>query len=167
MAAVKDIDRGWKKIMPELLRNAGKIPEVYVGIPEKEGAKDKESPDGPSNYSLAEIAAVHEFGSEDGTIPKRSFLRDWVDGNRDDIEKFLVRALVAQTEGQRIEKGLGQLGEYAIGQIKERISDNIPPPLSDATIKRKGSSVALIDTGQLRGSISWEISQKKGGESGS
>ena len=38
-----------------------------------------------------------------------------------------------------------------------KIASNIPPALAPETIERKGSSVALIDTGQLRSSITWQV----------
>ena len=41
--------------------------------------------------------------------------------------------------------------------IRLKILSNVPPPLKEATIKRKGSSQTLIDTGQMLASISHSI----------
>jgi hypothetical protein len=49
------------------------------------------------------------------------------------------------------------IGMRVVGDIQDRISDGIPPPNSPITIARKGSSKPLIDSGQLRQSISFEV----------
>ena len=37
------------------------------------------------------------------------------------------------------------------------LTDLKTPPLAESTIRRKGSSNPLIDTGQLRSSITWQV----------
>jgi hypothetical protein len=44
-----------------------------------------------------------------------------------------------------------------VGVIKQRIANGIAPPNSPYTIARKGSSKPLIDTGQLRNSITYQV----------
>lgn len=102
--------------------------------------------------SLLEIAIVHEFGG--GHVPARSFIRATVDAKRAEILKLQV-ALAQQVLLGKItpDQALSQLGAKVAGWMKTRIAEGIAPPLSEATIKRKGSSVPLINTGQLRSSI--------------
>lgn len=102
--------------------------------------------------SLLEVAIVHELGG--GHVPARSFIRATVDAKRADILKLQV-ALAQQVLLGKItpEQALSQLGAKVAAWMKTRIAEGIAPPLSEATIKRKGSSVPLIDTGQLRSSI--------------
>jgi len=64
---------------------------------------------------------------------------------------------------QEIEKAqshaIKKAASYLEGKIKETITEGRGewPPLKPATIKRKGSSKPLIDTGKLRASITHKI----------
>ena len=44
-----------------------------------------------------------------------------------------------------------------IGDVKLTISNNMPPPNSEKTIKKKGSSKTLIDTGAMRNAVSYRV----------
>lgn len=110
------------------------------------------------NGELATIAATHEYGSDDGVIPERSYIRATLNGDREEFTRVIAR-LSGQLMAGTIdaERALGILGEFGVKMIKRRIRSNIPPPLKPATIARKGSSVALIDTGRLWNAITWRI----------
>ncbi len=56
-----------------------------------------------------------------------------------------------------MDHALGIIGESVTSMIKARIAAGIAPPDSPSTIKRKGSSTPLVDTGQLKGSVAWEL----------
>ena len=58
------------------------------------------------------------------------------------------------------EQALGQLGEMTKGDVQTEIRSGDFAPLKPATIKRKGSSRPLIDTGQMVQSIAWELGDK-------
>lgn len=104
---------------------------------------------------MAFIAEIHEFGLG---VPERSFIRAWFDANQDKIKKAIAAAMQQVIKGKYTkEVALERLGALFASQIQARISSNIPPPLAPSTIKRKGSSVALIDTGQLRSAITYRI----------
>lgn len=125
--------------------------KVNVGIP-----AGKTDPDGTP---VALIAAVHEYGAPEKGIPERSFLRSSIHENRDKYVQLNRRNLVAALHGKmNIEQALGQLGEVAAGDVKAKIASGDFASLKPETIKRKGSSKPLIDTGQLRQSVAWEIS---------
>ena len=56
--------------------------------------------------------------------------------------------------GKRTEEQAAARLELAFeADVKQRIRSHIPPPLKPATIDRKGSSLALVDTSQLLNSI--------------
>jgi phage gpG-like protein len=146
-AKIIDTDKGWARIKREIERS-GK-PHVRVGIFGEEAAKDH---GGRPNVV---IAAAHELGTD--TIPERSFIRATVDAKSKLIAgtaKRLAAAVIAGTQTHA--QALNVLGQFVRGLMQERITANIPPPLKPATIKRKGSSTPLIDTGQLRASIDYE-----------
>jgi hypothetical protein len=119
-----------------------------------------------SNYTVAQIAEVHEFGL--GHVPERSFLRAYLDENEDRLIRALLLLLQAQVKAA-VARGskvtiteqtnvLNKLGLFMVGEIQKRISARIAPVLADETIRRKtingkAGDVPLINTGQLRASI--------------
>lgn len=125
------------------------------------GAKAKVAHNGGNGKTVAEIMSIHEFGL--GGMPERSFIRAWIDDNRAlirrDLRKVLQRA--ATSRSFTVEDGLKLLGLKYEGLIKGRISQGIPPPNAPSTIRQKGSSKPLIDTGQARSSITHEVVKGK------
>lgn len=145
--AVRDEDRGYKALV-ETVFKFGK-PVVHVGILEADGGEDH------GGMTVAEVAAIHEFGLG---VPERSFLRAWFDENEDRAREAIRRLLVSVIAGKRTkEQALELFGQWAQGEIQARIAAGIPPGLAESTIAKKGSSVPLIDTGQLRSAISYMI----------
>lgn len=121
---------------------------VNVGFP----ASAKE----PDGTSTAFIAAVHEFGSEH--VPERSFMRTSLEANRNKRKTLNAQNLKKVLNGgMSVDTALGQLGLMASSDIKEQIKNGSFAPLKEATIKCKGSSKPLIDTGQMRQSVTYEL----------
>lgn len=110
--------------------------------------------------TVLEVAIMNEFGTD--TIPERSFIRAWVDLEGDEARKWM-RALIKQVIRGAITKevALERFGQKVQGSIQARIADGIPPPNAPATVERKGSSTPLIDTGQLRSSITYKVDERK------
>ncbi|QQP86940.1 phage virion morphogenesis protein [Entomomonas asaccharolytica] len=146
----KNIDLSkWQTLEDELLKLANK--HVVVGVP----ASNNSRSDGVTN---ALIAAVHELGVPELNIAERSFLRASLTGNqgkyiRLNAENF-KRVLNHQMS---IDQALNVLGLIAAGDVKAFIANGDFTPLKPETIKRKGSSKPLIDTGELRQSITYEV----------
>lgn len=144
-------DKVWRKLRKQL-EKVGDL-EVRIGILGSEGGNSKKG-----DLSLVEIATVHEFGSPAANIPERSFLRSTLDREQRRITQMSARLAKAIVQhGVTVERALGVLGAFVQSKVKARIRSNIPPKLAPATIARKGSSVALIDTGQLINSIQWKV----------
>jgi|Deesub1362B_J571_1020462.scaffolds.fasta_scaffold00499_29 phage gpG-like protein len=61
------------------------------------------------------------------------------------------------------ERILRKAGAFLEGAVKEKITQGDPswPPLRPETVKRKGSSKPLIDTGKLRTSITHKVEEDK------
>ena len=148
---VKDIDM---TVFDELKRRLGGADKVVnVGVPE--GKKEEDG------TPVAMVAAVHEYGSPSQGIPERPFLRVAVQKNRIKYVRLNRINLVKMLRGQAtVEQALGQLGEMAKGDVQTEIRSGDFAPLKPATIKRKGSSRPLIDTGQMVQSIQWELGDK-------
>mgnify|MGYP001221519143 CR=1 FL=1 len=111
-----------------------------------------------SNMLVAQLAAIHEFGTDDGVIPERSFLRSAMvrfAGEHGKIIKRLAKDISTGDRNQSV--ALGLLGATAAANVQRQIVDVKTPPNTAETIRRKGSSNPLIDEGQLRQSVTWEV----------
>jgi hypothetical protein len=119
----------------------------------------------------ADIAVIHEYGAPAAGIPERSFIRStFANGQVIEAQKKLVASLMGKITTNKMEVGqaLGLLGAFGADRIKRTIDEGegVPPPLKPATIARKGSSRPLVDTGQMRNSITWEVVGAYGGQDG-
>lgn len=134
---------------------------VRVGVLSDSPKRDRDGEDGKEgDLSLMEVAAVHEFGAPSAGIPQRSFIRATVDTESATIAR-LEETLAAQCINGEIteDAALSLLGAKVAAMMQNRIASNIPPPLKPETVARKGSSVALVDTGQLKSAITYEVSE--------
>ncbi len=123
---------------------------VKVGFPSNATESD--------GTKTALVAAVHEFGSPSQGIPERPFVRPSLDKNRAKRSALNKQNLKKVLNGGiTIDAALGQLGHMAAGDIQEEIRNGNFAPLKPATIQRKGSSKPLIDTGQMRQSVTYEL----------
>lgn len=140
-----------------------------------------------ADLTVAEIAAVLEYGTRDGDIPARSFVRSTFDEQRESLAATAARLIAAILfDGMSAEKALNILGLQLATKIKEKIVGGapIPPPNVPAVALRKarkgktaglfkrpaktvGKALAqagalaavrtLVDTGRLVGAISWAV----------
>lgn len=139
---------------------------VVCGLPSENSPKAKEVvARGDSGHQIeafsrkltvAMLGAIHEFGSPENNIPARPFLGQTYKKNLSLI-KSRSRAVVKGVQSSKItaHEGLSKLGEWYVGAIKEEITTGEFAPLKPATIAAKGSSRPLIDTAQMRNSITW------------
>lgn len=149
-------DMGYNKFMHQMEVNAGKD-SVFSGFTRSSGAhKGKGKQKSP--ITMAQLGAVHEFGSADGRIPERSYMRSAVAAGADKLRKLAKKLSVQVTEGKMDKKkALGVLGQAMVDMMRSKIRESVPPPNAKSTIEAKGSSKTLIDTGQLMGALDWEI----------
>ena len=153
---IVDRDRGWKSLMRKITDLVSQRRELVVGV-----TSDRYV----DGNSVAEIAMIHEFGT--ATVPQRSFIRSTLDKHGLTYSKQLaegVQAAIVDAVNGKLDtdqKALNRLGMRIKGDIQKRIAQGISPPNAPATIARKGSSTPLIDSGQLRASITYEL--RKGG----
>lgn len=166
---IKTIDQGWIA----RLRNIGQLAasRVEVGLPERvgkqpvtpppDGGGGPEAPEGMGGRpaaanppSLADVGAFHEFGTKH--IPARPWLTLGVAAA--EPEKLMAQATEDVMSGKRTaEQALERMGLGAQGAIQKTITKGIDPPLAASTVEAKGSSKQLIDTGRLRGAITYDV----------
>lgn len=144
---------------------------VRVGLPankeyrekDEQTGKYKKRAKGAKRIMLWVIGAVHEFGAPERGISARPWLRPGIKSGVHDFVRLNRRNLLRIINGKMTaEQALRQLGAMAVGKVQQYIkkSSNFLP-LKDATIKRKGSSAPLIDTGQMWQSINYEMGEDK------
>lgn len=120
----------------------------------KSGTKSKR----PQPPLVAQVAFWNEFGSDNGHIPERSFLRSTIKKNHKKYivqEGIVVRKVI---EGSLdLKTGLGKIGAMAVGDVQKTIFHFKTPGNAPATIAIKGFDAPLRDTSLLAQSIRWEI----------
>lgn len=145
---VQDKDRGYEELVSRVF--AIGAPKVAVGVFETDGSKVY-----VDGLTVLDVATFHEFGLG---VPERSFLRGWFDENIERAKEAIRRLMVSVVEGKRTkEQALELFGQWLQGEIQKRIAEGIPPPLAQSTIDKKGSSTSLVDTGQLRSSVTYKV----------
>lgn len=114
-----------------------------------------------SAMSNAEIGTIHEFGSVSANIPPRSFLRMPIETKRDDVIKAMTGSTVRRAfEARQFRKIFSLLGVAAENIVQDAFSTGgfgKWPALKASTVRAKGSSAPLINSGQLRKSVTSDV----------
>jgi hypothetical protein len=153
VTTVRDTDKGARALAARLHRVAGS--RVKVGVLDDAPKEEGESFSG-GELSLLEVAALHEFGG--GNIPQRSFIRAGVDENLPEIRATQHALAVQVMRGATsLPVALDRLGAKVAALLQNRIARGIAPENAPSTVARKGSSTSLVDTGQLKASITWQV----------
>jgi hypothetical protein len=144
---------GGKKVRAVL--NASQPGGVKVGILMGMG----EHPNADGGQSIAQIAFWNEFGTDDGRIPERSFLRaglrENLAENKELIQQLLRRMLTLKVS---VKQAAGTLGAKAAGQVKAKIVSGPFVENAESTLAAKEPKTKpLIETGILRKSITHEV----------
>jgi len=155
LTKIKFDNKGFK-IIEDALKDSFK---TRVGIL---GAKASQTHEG--GMTNVEVGSIHEYGSISRNIPSRSFLRmpleakvwEWVKKNKDRYYEML--------KINKLRKWYVALGLEAEAIVDEAFTTRgfgRWSPLKKSTIEAKGSDMPLIDTGQLRKSISSQVLNDK------
>ena len=138
-----------RQIRERLQKNSG----VLVGLPAGTGSYEDGAP-------IAVIGAVHEFGSADGRIPERSFLRVPLRQNADHFKKVFRAQIPKVVSGEiSMHAVMVQLGGQGVRASTEAIEAGLSPELKESTKKRRkhGGDTPLRDSGQLAQSITYIV----------
>lgn len=173
---VIDKDLGWN----DLVKRLEEIKEARVKVGVLDDGKRSEE-----RLTVAQIAAIHEYGTEDGRIPARPFVKPTFDKQRDKLVKMAKNLMGQVIDGKiSVKQGLNLLGSQLAADIKATVVAGVPPPNALSTIIRKArkskkfTAVAenigqafgqagilasvkpLIDTGRMLGAITWVVVMK-------
>jgi hypothetical protein len=144
--SVREVDHGSEALLHRLDQRGG----VRVGII----GSDAQQVDGGGDLTVVDVATKHEYGIG---VPKRSFLRAYVDEHEARIKKYVRNVGKRIMDGEDVAEALNALGVVVVGEIRTRIANHIKPPNSQRCVDIKGSDTPLVDTGQLWSSITHAI----------
>lgn len=105
------------------------------------------------------LATIHEFGAPGAGIPSRPFLRSTFDAKKAEWNSLMARLVAKVVAGHlNVVDALELVGQRAAGDVRNRITQGGHfAPNKPATVRRKGSSKTLIDSGRLLQSISHQV----------
>ena len=156
--------------LPQLIQSLHALAarRVLVGVPASRDAREDGSP-----ISNAEIGYIQEFGAPEANIPPRPFLVPGVESAQDQIVNRLRRAGVAATHNDQsgVEDQLNAAGLTGQTAVRVQMTDGDFEPLKASTLAARRShgrtgTHPLIDTGQLRNSITYVLRDARAGASG-
>jgi hypothetical protein len=138
--------------------------DLLVGVPQEKTERDKDVQGETTNEPItnAELMFIHTNGSPVKNIPKRPTIEPTIEENKDKIsEKFKTAVNKILNNRGDGKEDLEKLGIWVVNKIKARFGSEELEPNTEGTIKRKGSDRPLIDTGQLRDSITYVTRRKQ------
>lgn len=152
------INKEAEKRLKALIKKMSKAYKVAVGVLQNEPLQENSQAKAKPNFTMVDLATVHEFGSKDGHIPKRSFIRSTCDAKAKEYLDIMGKLQGRCFDGKyTLRQSSGVLGNKISKDIVLAVNSGLMPPLKQSTIKRKKSSKPLIDTGVLKGCISYEV----------
>lgn len=147
---VEQNDEEWKKLQARL-RPLTKQPRAEVGVVGEQASEDH------GGITMAELAAVHEYGSPKNGIPERSFIRSTLESNASEYATLLRPLLRQLLDGKiSVKKLLSIWGAKASSDIRARLLRGAPlsPALSKRTLAaRKARALARQQSGEAPGKL--------------
>ncbi|MBC5710997.1 hypothetical protein H8S75_23960 [Hungatella sp. L12] len=154
-----------------------KFPEMERAVAELNGKRVNVGVSGEQAW----LAGIHEYGckikvtdkmraylhsqglhlkadTEYITIPERAFLRNGFDTSKDSVMKDAEQVLPSVLDGSlSTDEFLKMVGIILSSDIKDYAQQLDSPPLHPFTVKQKGSTNPLVDTGDMIESITYEV----------
>lgn len=148
--------KGWYKRAMDVFKTPKAV--VKVGFPKG------------TNADNIMKAIWNEFGTRGGRsgggwggpVPERSFMRTAMRTNQQKYQDAMRVSAPKILSGEtNLRQALSKLGIVMQSDIQSQIASNMPPPNAELTVKLKGSSKTLIDTGAMRQGVTWVLEVKK------
>ena len=161
MKSTMEIDKGYHALRREI-EAMKKEPYVAVGFQDESGLAQHKGAIAGKPATVAEVATFNEFGTrnKDGSVrvPERSFVRATIDESRRELISDTGKLFRMMAQGRMTTAiALNILGLKIKSLIQKKITDLREPPNSPRTIAKKKSSNPLIDTGQMRQSVTHKV----------
>ena len=130
------------------------FPKGKLNNPHYEGSKNHAGP------SIIDVAIWNEFGTNN--IPRRDFMsiatKKWQEYFSLMVEQYKDEIISGKIDIDTFLNLMGEAGAEFISEAIVKLSD---PPNAPATIKRKGSSNPLVDTGDMSKAPTYELRNKE------
>lgn len=131
-SGVKVVVDRTKEVTDSIAALAGQ--SVMVGWPESSSSRDD-----IGEMNNPTLAYIHHNGAPEVNLPARPALSLGIQKAQAKINKRLQKAGKAALDGKRLES-LGQMqmmGQETADAVRSAITDGIPPPLADSTLKSR------------------------------
>lgn len=140
--STSDRDRGAKELLQTVKSLRGARVEA--------GLFDTEPKRTDSELTIAQIGAVNEFGSSDGRIPERPWLRRALRERGAAWQSMLERALDnVITRHAKLFPELLAFGERVASDIRRTIDEVLSPPKAESTLRAEGGPLKRTKTGRV------------------
>lgn len=150
-----------KKLLAEAREKGAEDLLLRVGF--LEGSTHTSKSESGKIVPTAQVAAWNEYGDpERGRVP-RPFFRNMVREKSPRWGNGLAN-LIKLNQGD-LHAAMAMMGEGIAGQLRHSINEFTDPPLKQATVKAKGFSKPLIDTGEMLRAVDYELLEGKGVQS--
>lgn len=150
MIRITDTDPGFHALLSSLstLRRS----KIEVGVLPSAGRNSE-------GVDLVDVAVWNEFGTRH--VPARPFMRIAADRNESIWNCYAEQCIDAALQnGADINHTFSVLGEQIKRDVQLVFGSGEITPNKPATIRRKGSSVPLIDHGDLRRNIDYKVTTR-------
>ncbi len=156
LAEVRETDKQLQAVQKSI-KELKKI-DVLVGVPQEEAGREQ------NGITNAELLYIHTNGSPANNIPPRPIVDPAIQDSKEEIGTLLKEAILKALEGDTdgAMAGMERAGTQGENAVKGWFTNpkNNWAENAESTKKRKGSSKPLIDTGQLRKSITHVVKKK-------
>jgi len=154
-ATTTQTNPSWLQRLQRRYSDAPKI--VKVGFPTGTEAVTVSYPNGTR---VVDVAVGNEYGTDN--VPARPFIALSSGDITNQCAPILKQSATALNNNntQQYDQLLDAAGSVSTGIVKQQITDLRSPPNAQSTIERKGSSNPLIDTGLMRQTVTYKVTDK-------
>ncbi len=107
-----------------------------------------------SGRNVSTVARYNDKGNKNKNIPKREFM---IPAGNKASNKVINTSIYGIAGGMEEKQVLQRAGKLFVGAIQREITELQEPPNALSTIRRKGSSNPLIDTGLMRSKVMYKL----------
>jgi phage gpG-like protein len=149
--------KGFKRTL-DAIEKSGTL-ECAVGFPSEKGGSDTYSDTGAT---VGQVAMWNEYGVPAGNIPARPFMQTADPEIQEVFNDTMAAAVQGIMTGKvSVEEVLNDCGEVSVEVLKDTIASGGFAANAPSTVKKKGSSTPLIDTGTLYDHITYVVRDKE------
>lgn len=129
------------------------------GIRDKDMIKEMQHDLNVMPYSVAHELYVHEHGSPLWHAPPRPILEPAIENRKEQVAELMKEAVIIALDGGNTSVALNEVGMQGQNIARDWFTnpENKWAPNAKSTIRNKGSDKPLIDSGDLRKSITYVI----------